>query len=52
MSKEINHENGQSKMIDGVNKVVNAVKVTLGPKGRCVAIQLILKIQLKIWEHN
>ena len=39
MSKEINHENGQSKMIDGVNKVVNAVKVTLGPKGRCVAIQ-------------
>lgn len=37
MSSLIN-QNGQSKMIDGVNKVVDAVKVTLGPKGKCVAI--------------
>lgn len=39
MAKEINFTDGQSKMIEGVNKTVNAVKVTLGPKGKCVAIQ-------------
>ena len=39
MAKEINYEVGRDKMIDGIDKTVNAVKVTLGPKGKCVAIQ-------------
>ena len=39
MAKEINYGEGQSMMIAGINKTVNAVKVTLGPKGKCVAIQ-------------
>lgn len=39
MAKEINYENGKEKMIEGIDKTVNAVKVTLGPKGKCVAIQ-------------
>lgn len=39
MAKEIMYEKGQSKLIEGLNKVADAVKVTLGPKGRCVAIQ-------------
>jgi chaperonin GroEL len=32
-------ESARSKMIDGVNTLANAVKVTLGPKGRNVIIQ-------------
>jgi len=32
-------ENARSKMIEGVNTLANAVKVTLGPKGRNVIIQ-------------
>lgn len=36
-SKKI--ENGNSGIIAGVNKVADTVKVTLGPKGKCVAIQ-------------
>lgn len=39
MAKEINYDEGRSKMFDGIDKTVNAVKVTLGPKGKCVAIQ-------------
>lgn len=39
MAKEINYESGKEKMIEGIDKTVNAVKVTLGPKGKCVAIQ-------------
>lgn len=39
MAKEINYGEGQSMMIAGINKTVDAVKVTLGPKGKCVAIQ-------------
>lgn len=39
MAKEINYGEGQSLMIAGINKTVDAVKVTLGPKGKCVAIQ-------------
>jgi chaperonin GroEL len=32
-------ENARTKMIEGVNILANAVKVTLGPKGRNVFIQ-------------
>jgi chaperonin GroEL len=32
-------ENSRNKLIDGVNTLANAVKVTLGPKGRNVVIQ-------------
>ena len=32
-------DNARSKMIEGVNTLANAVKVTLGPKGRNVIIQ-------------
>ena len=39
MAKEINYETGKNKMIEGIDKTVDAVKVTLGPKGKCVAIQ-------------
>ena len=37
MSKKI--IKGQEKLILGINSVVDTVKVTLGPKGKCVAIQ-------------
>jgi chaperonin GroEL len=40
MAKDVQFgENARSKMIEGVNTLANAVKVTLGPKGRNVIIQ-------------
>jgi chaperonin GroEL len=40
MSKEIIYnESARQKMCEGVNKVANAVKVTLGPRGRNVVIR-------------
>jgi chaperonin GroEL len=37
MSKKI--IKGQAGMIEGINAVADTIKVTLGPKGKCVAIQ-------------
>ena len=31
-------DNARTEMLDGVNTLANAVKVTLGPKGRNVAV--------------
>jgi len=40
MSKEIKfYENVRSSLLEGVNTLANAVKVTLGPKGRNVVIE-------------
>ncbi len=40
MSKEILYGyNAKSKILDGVNKLADAVKITLGPKGRNVVIE-------------
>ena len=40
MAKEINYGvDAKNKMINGINKVANAVEITIGPKGKCVAIQ-------------
>jgi chaperonin GroEL len=40
MAKQIKFgEEARSKILDGVNTLANAVKVTLGPKGRHVAIE-------------
>ena len=40
MSKELLfHENARSSILRGVNALANAVKVTLGPKGRNVVIE-------------
>ena len=36
------HEDARDKMMEGVDVIANAVKVTLGPKGRNVVIQLSL----------
>lgn len=39
MAKDVNFgASAREKMIDGVNVLANAVKVTLGPKGRNVVI--------------
>ena len=39
MSKEIKFgEDDRNKMLDGVNKLADTVKVTLGPKGRNVVL--------------
>jgi chaperonin GroEL len=35
----IYHEQARNRIIEGVNKLANAVKVTLGPKGRNVVLQ-------------
>lgn len=44
MSKDIQFgDNSRSKIIKGVNTLANAVKVTLGPKGRNVIIQQAFK---------
>lgn len=39
VSKEIQNQNIQDRIISGVEKTVNAIKTTLGPCGKCVAIQ-------------
>lgn len=40
MSKQIVHSDQcRKKIIEGINVVANAVGITLGPKGRCVAIE-------------
>ncbi|MBK85248.1 MAG: chaperonin GroEL [Pseudomonadota bacterium] len=40
MAKEVKFgENARAKMVDGINILANAVKVTLGPKGRNVVLQ-------------
>lgn len=40
MAKEIKFsEDARSKMLDGVNKLANTVKTTLGPKGRNVVLE-------------
>ena len=39
MKQIANGENARKKLQDGVNKVANAVKITLGPKGRNVVIE-------------
>ena len=40
MAKEIKFESdARSALAAGVNKLANAVKVTLGPKGRYVALE-------------
>jgi len=33
------HEEGRRELERGINKVANAVKVTLGPKGRNVVLE-------------
>ena len=39
MSKEIKFgEDARKKMLDGVNKLADTVRVTLGPKGRNVVL--------------
>ena len=38
-NKTIQNEKTQDKLILGVEKTVNAIKTTLGPCGKCVAIQ-------------
>ena len=39
MAKEILYgEEARSKLLDGVNKLADTVKVTLGPKGRNVVL--------------
>lgn len=38
-NKTIQNEKTQDKLISGVEKTVNAIKTTLGPSGKCVAIQ-------------
>jgi chaperonin GroEL len=32
-------DSGRAKMVEGVNILANAVKVTLGPKGRNVVLE-------------
>jgi chaperonin GroEL len=32
------HEESRSKLVQGINIVANAVKITLGPKGRNVVL--------------
>lgn len=40
MAKEIKYNNdARSKLVEGVNKLANTVKVTLGPKGRNVVLE-------------
>ena len=40
MAKELRYsEDARHLILDGVNSLANAVKVTLGPKGRNVVIQ-------------
>ena len=39
-------DNARSQMLDGVNTLANAVKVTLGPKGRNVVLDNLLVLQL------
>lgn len=40
MAKEIQYSNdARSKLVEGVNKLANTVKVTLGPKGRNVVLE-------------
>ena len=40
MGKQVFHgESSRTKLLDGVNELANAVKVTLGPRGRNVVIQ-------------
>lgn len=42
MSKQIKFGiDGSKKMVDGLNTLANAVKVTLGPQGRCVVLSEI-----------
>ena len=44
MSKEIKFgEEARKKMLDGVNKLADTVKVTLGPKGRNVVLEKALE---------
>ena len=40
MAKQIQYsKDARQKMLDGVNQLANAVKVTLGPKGRNVVLE-------------
>ncbi|MSE00340.1 TCP-1/cpn60 chaperonin family protein, partial [Bacillus velezensis] len=40
MAKEIKFsEDARSKMLDGVNKLADTVKTTIGPKGRNVVLE-------------
>ena len=40
MAKEVTHgEDARRALIDGVNRLANAVKITLGPKGRNVVLE-------------
>ena len=40
MAKDIKYgKDSRQKMLDGVNKLADAVKVTLGPKGRNVVLE-------------
>ena len=40
MGKQVFHgESTRTKLLEGVNELADAVKVTLGPRGRNVAIQ-------------
>ena len=43
-------EDARGKMVSGVNVLANAVKVTLGPKGRNVVLRDLLALQpLQRW---
>lgn len=59
MAKDIEYnETARRKLLEGVNKLANAVKVTLGPKGRNVVIdknserQLSLKTALPLQKKS
>jgi len=39
-AKQVNfHDDARSRLVNGVNILANAVKVTLGPKGRNVVLE-------------
>ena len=67
MAKDIKYsKDAREKMLDGVNTLANAVKVTLGPKGRNVVLEktygsplitndgvtIAKEIVLKTWVRN
>ncbi len=47
MAKEIRfHEDARSKLLAGIDGLANAVRVTLGPRGRNVLLENRLEITL------
>ena len=49
MAKEIKYgKDARQKMLDGVNTLADAVKVTLGPKGRNVVLEKSLSLENQV----